>query len=72
VLRWPRRWAWSDDDFCEFEIDRARFLIIEPFGDNSRFWIVSDPPVPVEVVSRVRAAFAAAPMVDYRFGRGGG
>lgn len=30
---------WGRDDFCEFELNAVRFLVEEPFGDNSRYWI---------------------------------
>ena len=70
VLRWPRRWSWSDDWFCEFDLDGVRFVIEEEYGDNSRFTISSVPPAPGPTLMRVRAAFADAPMVDWRFGRG--
>lgn len=71
VLRWPKRWAWSDDDFCEFELEGTRFLIIEPFGDNDCYWIVSDPPVPDDILARVREAFDLAPRFDWRCGAAG-
>jgi hypothetical protein len=45
VLRKQKRFAiFARDDFCEFMIDGETFLAIEPFGDNSEFWVVSEPP----------------------------
>jgi hypothetical protein len=67
IIRWPRRWALNDDEFCEFELNGSRFVIVEPFGDNSRYWIVSDPPAPEPVVAEVRASFAKAPAFDWRW-----
>jgi hypothetical protein len=67
VLRWPKRWVPTDDDFCEFEFDGSRFLIMEPFGDNSRYNIVSDPPAAESVVARIRSVFAKAPLFDWRW-----
>jgi len=32
--------SWGDpDEFCEFEIEGQLYVIDEPYGDNSRFWI---------------------------------
>jgi hypothetical protein len=32
------------DEICSFELSGERFIICEPFGDNSRFWIGTEPP----------------------------
>jgi len=46
------------DDFCEFLVDGKTFLVIEPFGDNSQFWVVAEPPEPhCPPLGRVRDAF---------------
>ena len=29
----------SADDFCEFEFDSERFVVMEAWGDSSRYWI---------------------------------
>jgi hypothetical protein len=29
----------GEDEFCEFQIDGQRFVVWEPWGDSSRFWI---------------------------------
>ena len=34
----------GEDVFCEFEINNKQFAIEEPFGDNSRYLIGSNPP----------------------------
>ena len=62
VLRWPRRFSWNEDAFCAFSIDGVPFLIIEPFGDNSRYWVVAENPDPVArpLIERGREVFAAA------------
>lgn len=39
----PFRFA-GPDDFCEFMVDGKTFLVIEPFGDNDKFWVVAKPP----------------------------
>jgi hypothetical protein len=45
VLRKQKRFAiWARDDFCEFVVNGKTFLAIEPFGDNSEFWLVTEPP----------------------------
>jgi hypothetical protein len=64
ILRWPRRWALTEpDDFCVFDLEGVRFVISEPFGDNSRFWIGPQPVSPVPQLARVRAAFDEAPVL---------
>ncbi|MGD9842691.1 MAG: hypothetical protein AB7F79_06480 [Steroidobacteraceae bacterium] len=48
----------GEADFCEFELDDVVFLVSEPFGDNSRYWVGPKPPVRgVPQLARVRAAF---------------
>ena len=61
ILRGPGLLSWlREDQFCEFEIDGRRFVIQEPFGDNSRYWIGLEPPVWCEQVDVVRNAFVDA------------
>jgi hypothetical protein len=62
VVRAPRVFRSGGDDFCAFEVDGVPFLIIEPFGDNSRYWVVAAEPNPgaAALIARVRAVFAAA------------
>jgi hypothetical protein len=52
----------SHDAFCAFTVDGAQFLVIEPFGDNSCYWIVAEKPHPTfrPLIERVRDAFEAA------------
>lgn len=45
------------DDFCEFELGSEVFVIMEPFGDNSRYWIGPKTPGPSESLAVVRAGF---------------
>ena len=74
VLRWPKRWALDDDQFCEFELDGVRFVVEEPFGDNSRFAVLATDPNAQgaeTVVTRVRDSFAVARTLDWRFGAAG-
>ena len=59
IIRKPRLVRLSSpDDFCEFIVDGKTFLAIEPFGDNSEFWIVSEPPEECPQLERVRDAFS--------------
>jgi hypothetical protein len=61
VVRRQRRFAWSNrDDFCEFELDGITFVIEEPFGDNSRYWVGPKPPHYVPQIAVVRDVFARA------------
>jgi len=58
VIRKQRRFTISaPDDFCEFVVDGKTFLAIEPFGDNSEFWLVTEPPEECTQLEAVRRAF---------------
>ena len=62
VTRAPRLFRSWSEDFCAFEVDGVSFLIIEPFGDSSRYWIVAEDPNSTAgpLIERVRSTFAAA------------
>jgi hypothetical protein len=60
ITRRPRRWGLDDDEFCEFAINGVTFVIWEPFGDNSRFWVGPQPLRPVPELAAVRDVFAKA------------
>ena len=61
ILRGPRFLSWfREEEFCAFEINGQRFLVEEPYGDNSRYWIGSEPPVWCEQIDAVRRAFLDA------------
>ena len=58
IVRKQKRFRFSGpDDFCEFIVDGKKFLVIEPFGDNSEFWIVSEPPEECSQMKKVENAF---------------
>ena len=60
LVRKQKRFALSaPDDFCEFVVDGKTFLAIEPFGDNSEFWVVTEPPEECPQIEAVRRAFEA-------------
>ena len=42
ITKHPKMWVWSDDDFIHFTLNGHKFLVIEPYGDNSRYWIVAE------------------------------
>ena len=50
------------DDFCAFEVDGVPFLIIEPYGDSDRYWVVAEHPSTDArpQIERVRTAFETA------------
>jgi hypothetical protein len=61
VLTRPQRFSFGGpDEFCRFEVDGQLFVMWEPFGDNSRYWIGPEPATWCPQVERVREAFAAA------------
>ena len=45
------------DDFCEFTLAGEAFIISEPFGDNSRYWVGTKGSTPALSLPEVRAAF---------------
>jgi hypothetical protein len=49
-----------EEQFCEFEVEGQRFVIEEPYGDNSRYWIGPEPPAWCEQIGVVRDAFVVA------------
>jgi hypothetical protein len=58
LVRKQKRFVLSaPDDFCEFTVDGRTFLAIEPFGENSEFWIVTEPPEACPQIEAVRRAF---------------
>jgi hypothetical protein len=55
----PRFWFCGRDDFAAFLVDDVSFLAIEPFGDNSEFWIVSESATgDTPQLRKLRMAFA--------------
>jgi hypothetical protein len=62
VLERPKRFSFGGgpDQFCRFELDGQVFVIWEPFGDNSRYWIGPEAAAWCPQFDRVREAFAAA------------
>jgi hypothetical protein len=78
ILTEPTRVSWftDADDFCRFEVDGQVFVISEPFGDNSRYWIGPEPPAPFRIgerragcpqLARVREVFAGASRWSWPF-----
>ena len=59
LTRKPKFLSWfREDSFCDFEVDGETFVVEEPFGDNSRYWIGPQPPRWLPQTERVRDAFA--------------
>ena len=58
IIRKQKRFMLSaPDDFCEFVVEGKTFVAIEPFGDNSEYWIVTEPPEECPQIETVRRAF---------------
>ena len=58
VLRRPKLFSYfREDEFCEFEVEGMKFVVWEPYGDNSRYWIGPQPPRWVPQIAQVRQAF---------------
>jgi hypothetical protein len=47
----------DSDDFCEFNIGDETFIIEEPYGDNSRFWIGPKTQSASHALPAIRAKF---------------
>ena len=59
ILRKQKPFRFSGPDyFCEFTLDGKKFLAIEPFGDNSEFWVVCEPPEECPQFKKIENAFA--------------
>jgi hypothetical protein len=62
VLRHARR-SFSrkpdNEEFCEFNVGDETFVMWEPWGDNSRYWIGTRPPHACPELTHVRGAFHA-------------
>ncbi len=61
VARKQRRFAlFGRDDFCEFELEGVSFIVEEPFGDNSRYWVGPKSGRYAPAIHVVRDFFARA------------
>jgi hypothetical protein len=56
LIRGPRIFP-SEDEFCEFELEGVTFVLWEPWGDNSRYWIGPKTGQCVPQLDRVREEF---------------
>jgi len=59
ITKSPKRWALDDDDFVHFTMNEHLFKVIEPFGDNSRYWIVAEDAAGQGEVEGIRKVFDA-------------
>ena len=61
LLRSPRFLSWFREEmFCEFELEDRRFVVSEPFGDNSRYLVGPLDGEWYPQISAIRSAFAEA------------
>jgi len=58
VIHAPKLFS-RDEEFCEFEVDGQRFVVWEPWGDSSRFWIGPKSKQWCPEIKIVRDFFAA-------------
>lgn len=69
LIRKPKFLSWlREAEFCEFEIGERRFVVEEPFGDNSRYWIGTKPPSWCKEVKMVIDAFSTQ-RLPFGFGK---
>jgi hypothetical protein len=59
ITKNPKRWTLEDDDFVHFTMNEHLFKVIEPFGDNSRYWIVVEDAAGQGEVEGIRKVFDA-------------
>jgi hypothetical protein len=71
ITRRPKRLlSWfREDSFCEFEVNGVAFEALEPFGDNSRYWIGPIESRVAPETERVREIFARTGLPCWRHGR---
>ena len=62
LMKKPKFFSWFRDGgvFCVFKLNNKEFTIEEPFGDNSRYLIISNPPNHYPELSEIEAAFKNA------------
>ncbi|NOX60267.1 MAG: hypothetical protein GXP29_15605 [Planctomycetes bacterium] len=62
VTRSPKLLSWfREDAFCEFVVDGEPYIVEEPFGDNSRYWIGPKSPRWLPQTEGLRDAVAQHP-----------
>jgi hypothetical protein len=57
VRKQPRFALSAPDNFCEFVVAGKVFLAVEPFGDNTEYWLLTEPPEECPQIETVRRAF---------------
>lgn len=57
-----RRWFSADEVHVRFSFSGKRFIVWEPFGDNSRLWVGPEDgeETPPNVIDELRAQFEGA------------
>ena len=58
IMKKPKMFG-GTDDFCLFEVNGEAFVISEPFGDNSRYWVGPRHPSKSQTLWAIRSQFAA-------------
>ncbi len=64
--------ARGDDKRITFRLENEKFVVLEPFGDNSRYWIVPEAPgESVATQDELHQAFIEyrTPLVKYVIGK---
>ena len=60
----------DNEEFCEFKVGDETFVMWEPWGDNSRYWIGTRPPHACPELEQVRAVFRAYQPLHHVWGLG--
>ncbi|MCA9392587.1 MAG: hypothetical protein KC900_00145 [Candidatus Omnitrophica bacterium] len=69
IIRKPGFCGYSfDDEFCEFKLGDKTFVIYEPWGDSSRFWIGQKQPGWCPELDKIAGCFQTK---SFPYGAGG-
>ena len=61
LTKTPVIFSWLREEvFCKFVINNVEFEALEPFGDNSRYWIGPSEPLWVPEIEIVRHTFLSS------------
>ena len=71
ITKSPKRWTLDDDAFVHFTMNGHLFKVIEPFGDNSRYWIVAEDEAGQCEVEAIRNVFDAHIVLGFGNKKGG-
>ncbi len=57
ITKYPKFFSLNDDDFVHFNYRGEKFFVVEPYGDNNRYWIVAESDRGCLYVPEIRERF---------------